>query len=126
MVENVTWIKCGITINAKVSAKIPKNIHSTCKKDYICKPATCSCKNGKYVWSIDNSVITCDEIIDTTKTVLTKAVPTESTSTNFYILLIFLLIAKALLILVSIYLIKYKLYMLLFRWDDQIWRFWFW
>ena len=67
MVENVTWIKCGITINAKVSAKIPKNIHSTCKKDYICKPATCSCKNGKYVWSIDNSVITCDEIIDTTK-----------------------------------------------------------
>ena len=109
-----------------MSAKIPKNIHSTCKKDYICKPATCSCKNGKYVWSIDNSVITCDEIIDTTKTVLTKAVPTESTSTNFYILLIFLLIAKALLILVSIYLIKYKLYMLLFRWDDQNWRFWFW
>ena len=49
MVENITRIKCGITINAKVSAKIPKDIHSKCKKDYTCKPAACSCKNGKYL-----------------------------------------------------------------------------
>ena len=35
--------------------------------------ATCSCKNGKYLGSIiDDSVITCDEIIDTTETVPTK------------------------------------------------------
>ena len=36
-------------------------------------PATCSYKNGKYLASIDNSVITCDEIIENeTKTVTTK------------------------------------------------------
>ena len=41
-----------------------------CKKDYIWNPATCSCESGKYLASIINeSVITCDEIIDTTKTV---------------------------------------------------------
>ena len=39
--------------------------HHICKKDYIWNPATCSCKNGKYLASIiDNSVITCDQIID--------------------------------------------------------------
>ena len=33
-----------------------------CKR-YICKPATCSCKNGKYLADImEDSVITCDEI----------------------------------------------------------------
>ena len=35
--------------------------------------AICSCKNGKYLESIiDDSVITCDEIIDTTETVPTR------------------------------------------------------
>ena len=59
-------------------------------------------------------MITCDEIIDTTisiltKTVTTKTVPAKSNSKNFYILLAFLLIAIALSIAVSIYwcLIKY-------------------
>ena len=82
-----------------------------CKKDYIWNLATCNCENGKYLASIiDDSVIKCDEIIDTTKTIPTKTVsaatvPTKSTSTNFYILLAFLL-----LIAVSIYccLIKYQ------------------
>ena len=42
--------------------------HFICEKDYICSPATCSCKNGKYFASIiDDSVIKCDEIIKTTK-----------------------------------------------------------
>ena len=37
----------------------------TCEKIYICNPATCSSKNGKYLASIiDNSVITCDKITD--------------------------------------------------------------
>ena len=36
---------------------------------------------------IDDSVTTCDEIIDTTKNVLTKTVPAKSNSKNFYILL---------------------------------------
>ena len=49
------------------------------KKDYIWNPATCSCKNGKYLASIiDDSVITCDEVINTTKTFATKTIPTDS------------------------------------------------
>ena len=43
-----------------------------CEKDYIWNPATCSCENGKYLASIINdSVITCDEVIEET-------VPTNS------------------------------------------------
>ena len=39
--------------------------HDMYEKDYIWNPSTCSCKNGKYLASIiDDSVITCDEIID--------------------------------------------------------------
>ena len=60
-------------------------------------------------------MITCDEIIEERKTILTKStsaktVLTKFTSTDFYILLIFLLIIIALLIAVSIYcyLIKYQ------------------
>ena len=54
-----------------------------CKKIYIRNPATSSCKNDKYLGSIiDDSVVTCDEIIDTTKTVPIKTVPTKSTSTK--------------------------------------------
>ena len=35
------------------------------KKNCIWNPATCSCKNGKYLASIiDDSVITYDEVID--------------------------------------------------------------
>ena len=66
----------------------------------------CSRENGKYVGSIiGDSVIMCDEIIKETKTI-----PTKSTSTNFYILLAFLLSTISLLIAVSVYcyLIKYK------------------
>ena len=45
-----------------------------CEKDYIWNPATCSCENAKYLASIiDDSVITCDKIIDEeTKTVTTN------------------------------------------------------
>ena len=47
--------------------------HHICEKDYIWNPATCSCKNIKYLASIiDNSVIMCDEIIEETKTVPTN------------------------------------------------------
>ena len=62
---------------------------------------------------IGNSVVECDEIIDTTKTIppkstSTKNVSAKSTLTNFYILLAFLLITIALLIAVNIYLIKHR------------------
>ena len=47
--------------------------HVICEKDYIWNPARCSCKNGKYLASItDDTVITCDEIIEETKTVPTS------------------------------------------------------
>ena len=87
-----------------------KELH-VCKKYYIWNPATCSCKNGKYLPRIvDDIVIRCDKVIETTKTAPTKTILTNNTSTNFYILLAFLLITIILLIAVSIYcyLIKYK------------------
>ena len=45
--------------------------HNICEADYIRNPARCSCENGKYLASIiDDSMITCDEIIDAeTKTI---------------------------------------------------------
>ena len=43
--------------------------HHVCEKDYIWNPATCSCENGKYLAGIDDSVITCDEVIEETNTV---------------------------------------------------------
>ena len=54
-------------------------------------------------------MVICDEIIKETKSTSRKAIPTKSTSTNFYILIVSLLITIALLIAISIYLIKYRL-----------------
>ena len=104
-----------ITINVDVSIK-----RHVCEKDYIWNPSTCSCENGKYLASImDDSVITCDEIIDAeakSNDQETKTIPTNFNEKNityqiknFYRLLAFLLITTALLMAVSIYcyLIKY-------------------
>ena len=61
MEENIIQINGGITINVDVSVK---NIIFV-RKNYIWNPATCSCKNGKYLASIiNNSVIKCDETIE--------------------------------------------------------------
>ena len=50
-----------------------------CKRVYILNPSTCTCKNGIYLGSIiDDSVITCDEIIEVAKTDPIKTVPTET------------------------------------------------
>ena len=93
----MTQIKNEITVSVGVSVKIQKNIVCV-KKDYIWNPATSSCENGKYVRSIiDDSVITGDEIIKETKTdpaksTSTKTFLTKCASTNFYILLAYLLI----------------------------------
>ena len=39
--------------------------HNACKKDYVLNPATCSDRNGGYLaGNINDSVITCDEIIN--------------------------------------------------------------
>ena len=41
-----------------------------CKKGCICYPVGCSCENDKYLAStVDDWVITCDEIIESTKVV---------------------------------------------------------
>ena len=88
--------------------------HHACQKNYIWNPAICSCKNGKYLASIsDDSVIMCDEIVGTTKSILTKTVPTKtvpakSYSKSFYLLLAFLLVTIALLLVVSIVLLLDK------------------
>ena len=78
-------------------------------------PGICSCKNEKYLASIiDNSVITCDKIIDAKEAKTVTANFNEKNETNktknLYILLAFSLITIALLIAVTIYcyLIKYK------------------
>ena len=64
-----------------------------CGKDYISNPATYSCRNGNYLTSIINdSVITCDEIIDEEKeTIATSFNETIAIckTKNFYILLAF-------------------------------------
>ena len=76
-----------------------------CKRDYICNPASCSCKNSNYLASIvDDSVITCDEIIKETKTFPTSFNEKNVTckTKNLYILLAFLLITIAFLLAVSI------------------------
>ena len=64
------------------------------KKLYF-ESCACSCKNGKYLASIiDDSVVTCDEIIEETKTVKTNFNEKNiiCKTKNFYILLTFLLI----------------------------------
>ena len=67
-------------------------------KYYIWNPATCSCKTGKYLASIiDNSSITCGEIIYTTKNVPTKSVSEKSIPVNLYILLSLLLVTIAII-----------------------------
>ena len=44
-----------------------------CDKDYVWNPATCSYEDRKYLASImDNSAITCDEIMEETRTVPTN------------------------------------------------------
>ena len=94
MVENVTQIKSGITINVGVSAKIQNKI--TCVKKIIFRILFFrSCDDSKYVGSIiDNPVITCDEIINAAESastnVSTNLMSTVSTnvasnaSLNFY------------------------------------------
>ena len=69
MEENVIQIKGRIAI--KEDASVKKN-HKW-KKEYIWNSATFCGKDGKCLSSItDKSVITCDEIIEETKTVPTN------------------------------------------------------
>ena len=103
------------------------------KKDYVWNLSSCNYKNGKYLASIvDGSAIMFDEVkewydkdkdveaksndeaksYDETKIIFKNLNEKKATckTQNFYALLVFLLIAMALLIAVSIYypLIKYR------------------
>ena len=80
-----------------------------CEKDYISNPATCSCKNGKYLASIIDydSLIRCDEAKEAEARSYdeeTKTVPTNLMEklVKHKILLTFLLITIVLLIAISI------------------------
>ena len=63
MVEYEIQIKSGVTINCKNLEK-----HHVCEKDYIRNLTICSCENCQHLASIiDDLMITCDKIIETTK-----------------------------------------------------------
>ena len=74
MVENVILIENLITIHADVSVKMRRTIMRTKKIIFGVL------LNSKYVGSIyiDNSMITCDEIIETTKSTSTKTFLTKT------------------------------------------------
>ena len=115
-----------------VAANLPGNNPALGKRLFLesCKMLLRKWKNAR---SIGDLVITCDEIIEETKTIQakntsTKTIPTKCTSTNFYILLAFLLIAIVLLISVSVYLIHHwsKQTFIAISWCQQIKRNWHW
>ena len=61
MKENVIQINSGT--NDKCQCECKKRY--VCEKDYVWNPATCNCKNGKYLASITyDSAFMCDEIIE--------------------------------------------------------------
>ena len=54
----------GNNDRCRCECKNPKE-HNACEKDYVWNPATCSCENGERLSrAIDDSVITCDDIIN--------------------------------------------------------------
>ena len=72
----------------RCQCKNPKK-YRVCVKDYIWNSATCICEYGKYLASIINdSVITCDEVIEKTKTVPTNLYQENATCkvSIFYLL----------------------------------------
>ena len=94
IVKKVARIKNGITISVRVGVKNTKE-HRVSKS--IWNPTTRSSENGEFVGSI----------IDDSKTIPTRSastnvVLTKCNSTNFYVLLAFLLISIA-LVAVGIY-----------------------
>ena len=103
MEENKFQTESGIIINVDMSVKSIIYV----KSYYIWNPATCSCKNFKYLASIidDDSVISYDETIEETKTIATNFNKKRATckTLNFYMLLPVLLVTIVLLIAVSIY-----------------------
>ena len=64
-----------------MSVKIQKNM--VCAKGFICNPSAYSCENIKYVGNIiEEPVFIWDEIRNTTKTVPTRFISTETALTK--------------------------------------------
>ena len=82
---NVILVVENVFLNQKCNndkywykSKNPRE-HRVSKKNYIQNPATCTCKNVKYLGSfIDELIITCDEIINDAGSVLTNVMSTRS------------------------------------------------
>ena len=73
MVENVIQIKSGKTINNGASVKIKKKNNISAKNIIFGLLLHVIAKNDKYLAStIDDSVIMCNEIRNTTKTIPTN------------------------------------------------------
>ena len=53
------------------------------KKSYIWNPAKCACENCKFFGSIIDNSVTCDKILERTKSILTKTTPTKIIPTHF-------------------------------------------
>ena len=63
-------------LKSKITSCVQKKLHWN--------PTACIWKNGKIVQSItENSIVICNKIVDTTKTIPTKSVLAKCTST-FY------------------------------------------
>ena len=75
-IKNVIQIKFGITVIVDVSQKM-------CEKSYIWNPAKCACENCKFFGSIIDNSVTCDKILERTKSILTKTTPTKIIPTHF-------------------------------------------
>ena len=108
MIKNKTQIKSRTTKNLDVSANIKKNM--VCARKIIFGSLV-HVLNGVYLESIiDDSLVTCDEIIATIKTIPVKATAkrfNEKEATNkvdnFYIWFAFLLATILLFIITCIY-----------------------
>ena len=96
---------------SRCGCKYPRE--NVCEKCYVWNPAQYARESGKQLGSIIDNPALCDEIIGTTKNILTKTNENKliCKMKNSFSLLAFLLIAKTLLITISIYccFIKYQI-----------------
>ena len=72
-----------------------------CEKDYIWNPNACACENDDYLESIiDDSVITCDEIISTSETGSINFNDEKSTHKMKYYYVLYTLLLVIILVLI--------------------------
>ena len=62
MEENITQNNGVVNANDKCRCECKK--HHICEKEYVWNPPTCNCENGKYLASIIDDSIICEEVIE--------------------------------------------------------------